>query len=123
MIPILNQPQTRAGPAAPLPVRGVEAVGPVIANAQTVIPPVEEAAPTSEDVQLGRDGVYRTGQPEADIATRQRAKAVADDVEGPHDRAMFRAKVIKFLSALYGDDEAFLRALKLGTIVVRAVED
>ncbi|WP_181900583.1 hypothetical protein [Paracoccus thiocyanatus] len=44
-------------------------------------------------------------------------------MEGPQDRAVFRAKVIRFLTAIYGDDEAFQRALKLGTIVIRAVED
>ena len=38
-------------------------------------------------------------------------------------RAVFRAKVIRFLQSIYRDDISFQRALQRGTIVIRAVED
>lgn len=124
MIPLANPIQSRAGPVAAPQLRPGDAVGPTVAAAEAEIPAVEESAASSEDVQLGREGIAHARET-APGETRRVAptKSAVDDSDGPQDRAVFRAKVIKFLNAMYGDDEAFQRALKLGTIVVRAVED
>lgn len=124
MIPITNQIQSRAGPSV-TPLARVDVPGTVAAT-QTEIPPVEEAVRVDEHLQLGRKGIGHARQPDAEQGDHRRVnpvKPAADDADWPQDRAVFRAKVIKFLSALYGDDAAFQRALKLGTIVVQAVED
>lgn len=123
MIPLVNPIQSRAGPIATPQIRP-DAVGPTIASAEAEIPPVEEAAPSSEDVQLGHEGIGHARETTPGEPRRVApVKSSVEDSDGPQDRAVFRAKVIKFLNAMYGDDEAFQRALKLGTIVVRAVED
>ncbi|MCV2447074.1 hypothetical protein [Paracoccus sp. DMF] len=124
MIPLANPIQSRAGPAAAPQLRPGDAAGPTIAAAEAEIPPVEESAAASADVQLGHEGIGHAREA-TQGETRRVAptKSAVEDSDGPQDRAVFRAKVIKFLNAMYGDDEAFQRALKLGTIVVRAVED
>ncbi|MFC3570896.1 hypothetical protein [Paracoccus simplex] len=122
MIPVANQIQSRAGAVAAPAARTAEA--PLVAQAPPRLPPVEEIAAASKDVQLGRDGVGRTRRAEARARPPQRsARPAPDDADGPQDRAVFRARVITFLTAIYGDDEAFLRALRRGTIMVRAVAD
>lgn len=126
MIPLANQIHSRAGPATTAATHLGDPVGTTVAQGRTDIPPVEEASSVSEDVQLGRDGIGHAAKAEAEPGEPRRArpaKPAAADTDGPQDRAVFRAKVIKFLNAMYRDDEAFQRALKLGTIVVRAVED
>ncbi|WP_062561384.1 hypothetical protein [Paracoccus aminovorans] len=124
MIPLANPIQSRAGPAAAPQLRPGDDAGPAIAAAEAEIPPVEESAAASADVQLGHEGIGHAREA-TQGETRRVAptKSAVEDSDGPQDRAVFRAKVIKFLNAMYGDDEAFQRALKLGTIVVRAVED
>lgn len=125
MIPIVNQIHSRAGPATPQAAREAEVVGPTIARAQPEVPVVEESGAAAGDVPLGRGGIDRSQQTEAAPPRRQAVKPAraAEDMDGPQDRAVFRAKVIRFLTAIYGDDESFRRALKLGTIVIRAAED
>ncbi|WP_199259197.1 hypothetical protein [Paracoccus binzhouensis] len=122
MIPVANQIQSLAGPAAAPAARTAEA--PLVAQAPPRLPPVEETAPASEDVRLGRDGIGQARQAGTGGRKLQApVRPAAGDADSPQDRAVFRARVIKFLTAIYGDDEAFLRALRRGTIVVRAVED
>ncbi|MDF3853248.1 hypothetical protein ACDP63_04800 [Paracoccus sp. P2] len=125
MIPVVHQIQSRAGPAATPAAREVEIIGPTLARAQPEVPPVEESGGVAQDTQLGRQGVGRARQAASARAPQGNAPAgaAAEDADGPQDRAVFRAKVIRFLTAIYGDDESFQRALKLGTIVIRAVED
>lgn len=124
MIPIANPINSRAGPVVTALSRPGDNAVPTIAAAEAEVIAVEEAASASEDVQLGHEGIAHARQPATDEPRRAApVKSSVGDADGPQDRAVFRAKVIKFLTAMYGDDEAFLRALKLGTIVVRAVED
>ncbi|RDD72835.1 hypothetical protein [Paracoccus versutus] len=125
MIPTVHQIQSRAGPAATQAAREVEIVGPTLARAQPEVPAVEESGGVGQDMQLGRQGIDHSRQAASAQAVQGggSAASAAEDADGPQDRAVFRAKVIRFLTAIYGDDESFQRALKLGTIVIRAVED
>lgn len=126
MLPIVNQVQTRAGPAAAQPARGTEAVAELAIQSQAEIRPVEQAETASKTFQHGRDDLDRAQDAESVAALRLRArqaKTAGADADTPQDRAVFRAKVIRFLQSIYRDDQSFQRALERGTIVIRAVED
>lgn len=125
MLPVVPQIQSRAGPAATQATRDMELVGPTIARAQPEVPAVAESGAVGADMQPGREGVDRSRRAESPGIRRQggRPAQVAGDADGPQDHAVFRAKVIKLLTAIYGEDESFQRALRLGTIVIRAAED
>ncbi len=126
MVPIANQAQSRASPVPVQPTRVVEVAAQVSASAQADIPPVEEADAASDTFQRGRDDIDRAHDAQSVTALRQRAGQSRDsaiDADSPQDRAVFRAKVIRFLQSIYRDDISFQRALERGTIVIRAVED
>lgn len=126
MLPIANQTQTRASPVPVQPTRVVEVSAQVSAAAQADIPPVEETDASSDTFQRGRDDIDRAHDAQSAAALRQRARQARDagaDAVTPQDRAVFRAKVIRFLQSIYHDDVSFQRALERGTIVIRAVED
>ncbi|KGJ02585.1 hypothetical protein SAMN04487972_10993 [Paracoccus halophilus] len=126
MLPIANPAQSRAGPVTVQPARLSEMVADITAAGQVEIPPVEQAEAASGTFQRGRDDLDRALAAQSAAALRlrsQRAKTATIDADSPQDRAVFRAKVIKFLQAIYRDDASFQRALDRGTIVVRAVED
>ena len=126
MLPIANQAQSRASPVPVQPTRVVEVAAQVSASAQADIPPVEEADAASDTFQRGRDDIDRAHDAQSVTALRQRAGQSRDsaiDADSPQDRAVFRAKVIRFLQSIYRDDISFQRALERGTIVIRAVED
>lgn len=121
MLPVVPQIQSRAGPAATPAARDMELVGPTISRAQPEVPAVEESGAVGGDVQPGREGIDRSRPTESpDIRRLGGGPAQA---AGPQDCAVFRATVIKVLTAIYGEDESFQRALRLGTIVIRAAED
>ncbi|MFT4014141.1 MAG: hypothetical protein QM682_12210 [Paracoccus sp. (in: a-proteobacteria)] len=79
----------------------------------------------------GRDGfrmsdemVERLAESDPALARllREATQPETTDVSpAPMDQIAFRAKVIAYLKSVYGDDPGFQRALKLGTITVRAV--
>jgi hypothetical protein len=126
MLPITNQVQTRASPVPVQPTRVVETTAPISASAQLDIPPVEEADSAADTFQRGRDDIDRAHDAQSVAAMRQRMRQSRDsgaDADSPQDRAVFRAKVIRFLQSIYRDDISFQRALQRGTIVIRAVED
>lgn len=126
MTPVANQAQSRASPVPVQPTRVVEVAAQVSASAQADIPPVEEADAASDTFQRGRDDIDRAHDAQSVAALRQRARQARDsamDADSPQDRAVFRAKVIRFLQSIYRDDASFQRALERGTIVIRAVED
>lgn len=97
-----------------------------VVQSQTEIRPVEQAESASKTFQHGRDDLDRAQDAESVAALRLRAGqtgTAAVDVDAPQDRAVFRAKVIRFLQSIYADDQSFQRAIERGTIVIRAVED
>lgn len=126
MLPIANQAQSRASPVPVQPTRVVEVAPQVTASAQAVIPPVDEADAASDTFQRGRDDIDRAHDAQSVAALRQRGQKQQEtgaDADSPQDRAVFRAKVIRFLQAIYREDQSFQRALERGTIIIRAVED
>ena len=125
MIPVVNQIQSRASPVATAPARGTEAVAQVAAQPEVEVRPVEQAEATHDAAQRGRGDLDRARDAQAVAAQRQRSNQnrTVIEADSPQDRAVFRAKVIRFLQSIYHDDTAFQRALKHGTIVIRAVED
>ena len=126
MLPIANQAQSRASPVPVQPTRVVEVAPQVTASAQAVIPPVDEADAASDTFQRGRDDIDRAHDAQSVAALRQRGQKQQEtgaDADSPQDRAVFRAKVIRFLQSIYHDDISFPRALERGSIVNRAVED
>lgn len=124
MIPLASQIQSRAGPAITAAAHAGDPIGAPVAQTRSDIPPVEQASATSEDMQPGRDGVGHAARAEPGAGRRlPSSRHSADESTGPQDRALFRARVIRFLSDVYGDDAAFLRAVEAGTITVRAVAD
>ena len=126
MIPVVHQIHSRTGPAATHAAQEVEVevVGPTLARARPEVPPVGQADAVDKDMQLGCEGVDHSRRAESPpTPEREGMPGTASNPDGPQDRAVFRARVIRFLTAIYGEDEAFQRALKLGTIVIQAVED
>ena len=126
MLPIANPVQTRASPTPVQPTRAMDATAPISASAQQDIPPVDEADAAADTFQRGRDDIDRAQDANTVAALRQRLRQTRDsgvDADSPQDRAVFRAKVIRFLQSIYRDDISFQRALQRGTIVIRAVED
>lgn len=88
------------------------------------MPPVSEAS-ARDGARLGAEDSSRPLRDALQVTHRhssRRASLVGTE-KVPQDRAMFRAKVIRLLTVHYQDDQAFLRALKQGTIVIHAVED
>ena len=126
MIPIANQVMTRAGPATGPSARGTEAVADPSVHGQGGIRPVEQAETASKTFQRGRDDLDRS-QDAASVAVlrlrAKRAKTASVEPDAPQDRAVFRAKVIRFLQSIYHDDNSFQRAVERGTLIIRAVED
>mgnify|MGYP000042857813 CR=1 FL=1 len=126
MLPFANQIQSRAGPGPVQPTRSIDAVQPMQASARQDIPPVVQADAAADTFQRGRDDIDRAQDAQSAAELRRLARTGQDaaaDADSPQDRAVFRAKVIRFLQSIYHDDTAFQRALKHGTIVIRAVED
>lgn len=78
--------------------------------------PVEQPS-DPQGAGLGRDGAQL---PHKRSVARGQDAAQA---EAPQDRAIFRAQVIKVLMALHQDDQSFQKALKRGTIIIRATPD
>ena len=120
-----------ANPALPRPLSGLAASAPgqPLANAipadeiRSQMPPIAQVAARPE-TRLGREDSSRPIRDALQVGQRpgqRRAAASAD--KAPQDRAIFRAKVIRFLAVQHQDDQSFLRALKQGTIVIHAVED
>jgi hypothetical protein len=125
MIPVVNQIQSRASPVATAPARGTEAVAQVAAQPEVEVRPVEQAEATHDAAQRGRGDLDRARDAQAVAAQRQRSNQnrTVIEADSPQDRAVFRAKVIRFLQAIYREDQSFQRALERGTIIIRAVED
>ncbi len=125
MIPIVNQIQSRASPVVTAPARGTEAVAQVAPRTEVELRPVEQAEATSNSADRARDDLDRARDSQSVAAERLRSRQnrSAIDAETPQDRAVFRAQVIRFLQAIYREDQSFQRALERGTIIIRAVED
>lgn len=83
-------------------------------------PALERLARAEQTARLGR--AVGTEQPEAKD-TPQDARTGASLSHPGIDQMVFRAKVIAHLRRIYGDDPAFERALAMGTVVVRAVQE
>ncbi|QRZ13342.1 hypothetical protein JWJ88_01380 [Paracoccus methylovorus] len=118
MIPTVNQTPGRAGPAA---TQTAEVISSAVTRAQPEVPPVAETAVVDRDMLPDRWG---TGRRDGTSTTSQQdPHSTTEEIEAPLDRALFQAKVIALLTEVYGDDACFQRALKLGTVTVRAIED
>ena len=96
MIPIVHQ--SRAGPpTATTGVRAVEAVSTPLVLSDGNGPAVEQGGAASPDVQLGQHGdLAQTPQRQPSVPRR----APPADLDVPHDKLVFRGKVLRFLSAV-----------------------
>ena len=102
MIPVVNQIQSRASPVATAPARGTEAVAQVAAQPEVEVRPVEQAEATHDAAQRGRGDLDRARDAQAVAAQRQRSNQnrTVIEADSPQDRAVFRAKVIRFLQSI-----------------------